>query len=114
MKNSARENAAAPHHLRVSDLLTEGHIVFFPAGAPKPQVFEKLIETLKLPDPPLALKAILDRELWGSTLIAPGLALPCGSGTAAPGHAAPGQTSFLSFRPCDWTNKLKFEVCPAE
>jgi PTS system nitrogen regulatory IIA component len=29
-----------------------------------------------LPDPKLALQAVLDRESWGSTEIAPGLALP--------------------------------------
>jgi len=62
--------------LRVSDFLKEKNILFFPADLPKPQLFETLIGTLKVPDPALALKAIVDRELWGSTTIAPGLALP--------------------------------------
>jgi PTS system nitrogen regulatory IIA component len=62
--------------LRISDFLKDENVIFFPAGLSKQQIFEKLIATLKLPDAGLALKAILDRELWGSTVIAPGLALP--------------------------------------
>jgi nitrogen PTS system EIIA component len=75
MKNERRVNAVTPP-TRVSDSLTEKNICFFAAGTPKPQIFEKLINTLKLPNPGLALQAILDREQWGSTTIAPGLALP--------------------------------------
>ncbi len=62
--------------LRVSDYLSVEKIAFFPAGPSKRQVFGKLIGSLDLPDPSAALKAILAREEAGSTIIAPGLALP--------------------------------------
>jgi PTS system nitrogen regulatory IIA component len=62
--------------MRVSDVLKDNNIFFFPSDLSKEQLFEKMIGSLELPDAPLALKAILDRELWGSTVIAPGLALP--------------------------------------
>src|ERR1700687_2523617 len=62
--------------LRVSDFLKARNILFFPADAPKPLLFEQLIGTLELPDAKFALEAVLDRELWGSTTVAPGLALP--------------------------------------
>jgi PTS system nitrogen regulatory IIA component len=62
--------------LRISDFLKDKNILFFPADLPKQQLFERLIGSLKVLDAGLALKAILDRELWGSTTIAPGLALP--------------------------------------
>src|SRR5205085_2664474 len=48
----------------------------FPAGPSKRQVFGSLIGSLDLPDPGAALKAITAREEAGSTVIAPGLALP--------------------------------------
>jgi PTS system nitrogen regulatory IIA component len=62
--------------LKISDFLNSRNILFFPADLLKQQLFERLIGTLKVPDAALALKAILDREQWGSTMIAPGLALP--------------------------------------
>jgi mannitol/fructose-specific phosphotransferase system IIA component (Ntr-type) len=60
----------------ISRVMTEKNIIFFPTGVSKEQVFRSLIDTFQLPDPNVALKAILDRELWGSTVIVPGLALP--------------------------------------
>src|SRR5436853_2695359 len=62
--------------LRVSDYLTDKTIAFFPAGPSKQQVLGNLIGSLDLPDPGTALKSILAREEAGSTLIAPGIALP--------------------------------------
>ena len=62
--------------MRVSDVLSEKSIAFFPAGPSKRQVFGNLIGSLDLPDPSAALKAILAREEAGSTVIAPGVAIP--------------------------------------
>jgi nitrogen PTS system EIIA component len=77
-KSSASEPAAKPAVLRVSDFLTPKTIHFFHAGPSKQQVLGTLISSLQLPDPNIALKAILAREEVGSTIIAPGLALPHG------------------------------------
>src|SRR5260370_978977 len=60
----------------VSSYLTDKRIAFFHAGPSKRQVLGSLIATLDLTDPSAALKAILAREEMGSTIIAPGLALP--------------------------------------
>ena len=60
----------------VSSYLSEKRIVFFPAGPSKRQVLGSLIATLDLKDPSAAIKLILAREEMGSTIIAPGLALP--------------------------------------
>ncbi len=60
----------------VSSYLSEKRIVFFPAGPSKRQVLGNLIGTLDLKDPSAAIKLILSREEMGSTIIAPGLALP--------------------------------------
>lgn len=60
----------------VSSYLSEKRIIFFPAGPSKRQVIGSLITSLDLNDPSAAIKAILTREEMGSTIIAPGLALP--------------------------------------
>jgi len=60
----------------VSSYLSEKRIVFFTAGPSKRQVLGNLIGTLDLSDPSSAINAILAREEIGSTIIAPGLALP--------------------------------------
>jgi mannitol/fructose-specific phosphotransferase system IIA component (Ntr-type) len=60
----------------VSNYLSEQRILFFPAGPSKRQVIGSLIAALDLKDPTAAIKAILAREEQGSTIIAPGLALP--------------------------------------
>jgi nitrogen PTS system EIIA component len=65
-----------PAGLRVSDFLTPKTIHFFHSGPSKQQVLGTLISSLQLPDPNVALKAILAREEVGSTIIASGLALP--------------------------------------
>jgi PTS system nitrogen regulatory IIA component len=70
------ESTPSARVIRVSDYLTEKNILFFPAGPSKQQVLGSLIGSLDLPDPTVALKAILSREEAGSTVIAPGLALP--------------------------------------
>ncbi len=62
--------------MHVSDCLTEKAIRFFPAGVSFQQVLEELIGSLELPDPAAALKAVQDREAAGTTMIAPGLAIP--------------------------------------
>src|SRR6185295_18832661 len=46
------------------------------SGPSKRQVIGSLIGMLDLKDPSTALRAILSREEMGSTIIAPGLALP--------------------------------------
>ena len=60
----------------VSSYLTEQRILFFPAGPSKRQVIGSLIAALDLKDPTAAIKAVLAREELGSTIIAPGLAVP--------------------------------------
>ncbi len=60
----------------ISNYLSEPRILFFPAGPSKRQVIGSLIAALDLKDPSSAIKAILAREEMGSTIIAPGLALP--------------------------------------
>lgn len=62
--------------MHLADFLTEKTIVFFPSGPSKRQVIGHLISLLDLPDPNAALNAILAREEAGSTVVAPGLALP--------------------------------------
>ena len=75
-----KQNASStsPHveALKVSSYLSESAIAFFPAGPSKQQILGKLIGSLDLGDPNLALKAILAREDAGGTVIAPGIALP--------------------------------------
>ena len=61
---------------KISSYLNEQRILFFPAGPSKRQVIGSLIAALGLKDPTAALRAVLAREEQGSTLIAPGLALP--------------------------------------
>jgi PTS system nitrogen regulatory IIA component len=60
----------------VSSHLNEKRIVFYPSSPSKRQVIGNLIGTLDLKDPSAAIRAILVREEMGSTIIAPGLALP--------------------------------------
>jgi len=61
---------------KISSYLSEQRILFFPAGPSKRQVIGSLIAALDLDDPTAAIKAVLAREELGSTIIAPGLALP--------------------------------------
>jgi nitrogen PTS system EIIA component len=61
---------------KVSDYLSDKKIAFYTAGPSKRQVLGGLLGMLDLPDSTVALKAILAREEMGSTIIAPGLALP--------------------------------------
>jgi PTS system nitrogen regulatory IIA component len=80
-KSAAQPSAPAPEEakpevVRVSDYLSEKNIAFFPAGPSKRQVFGHLIGSLDLADPNAALTAILAREEAGTTVIAPGLAIP--------------------------------------
>jgi mannitol/fructose-specific phosphotransferase system IIA component (Ntr-type) len=70
------ERAPSTRILRISDYLKPGNIAFFPAGPSKQQMLGSLIGSLELSDPGGALKSILAREEAGSTIIAPGLALP--------------------------------------
>jgi nitrogen PTS system EIIA component len=62
--------------LRISGCLTAKQITFFPAGLSKDRILAGLVGTLGVPEPDVALKAVLDRELWGSTVVRRGLALP--------------------------------------
>ena len=62
----------------ISSYLSDKRILFFPAGPSKRQVIGSLIAALDLKDPTAAIKAVLAREELGSTIIAPGLALPHG------------------------------------
>ncbi len=61
---------------KVSDYLSNSTVAFFTAGPSKRQALGSLIALLDLADPSSALNAILSREEMGSTIIAPGLALP--------------------------------------
>jgi mannitol/fructose-specific phosphotransferase system IIA component (Ntr-type) len=61
---------------QVCSYLSEKNIAFFSAGPSKQQALGTLIGKLDLPDPSVAMKSILAREEAGSTVIAPGLALP--------------------------------------
>jgi PTS system nitrogen regulatory IIA component len=69
-------DAAARPGPKVSDYLTRDSAAIFPAGPSKQQVLGKLIGSFELPDPTAALKAILLREDTGTTVLAPGIALP--------------------------------------
>jgi len=69
-------DVAAMKVLYISDFLTEKNILFFPARLDKSNIFKDLIGSMNLPDPELALKEVLYRELWGRTVIAPGFAIP--------------------------------------
>lgn len=69
-------DAPAAKIVRVSDFLTERNVIFFPAGPSKQQALGSLLGCFDLPDPAVALNAIMAREEAGSTIIAPGLALP--------------------------------------
>lgn len=62
--------------VRLEEFLSADRVVFFPAGPSKRQVLGHLISLLDLPDPTAALATLLAREEAGSTVIAPGLALP--------------------------------------
>jgi mannitol/fructose-specific phosphotransferase system IIA component (Ntr-type) len=62
--------------MKITEYLSTPSIFFFDAGPSVRQVFGSLIGSLGLPDPGAALKAIMAREEAGSTVIAPGLALP--------------------------------------
>ena len=75
-KKESSGKSSKPRVPRVSDYLSEKTITFFPAGPSKRQAFGNLVGLLDLPDPGGALKAILAREEAGSTVIAPGIALP--------------------------------------
>ena len=75
-KTAPKKTVAKAKVPSVSSYLKEQRIVFFPAGPSKRQVLGNLIGTLDLKDPSSALKAILSREEMGSTIIAPGFALP--------------------------------------
>src|SRR5205814_1538720 len=74
--NKPQKTPSSGTVIRITDFLKPDRIVFFPAGPSKRQVLGNLLGTLDLPDPAAALKAILSREEVGSTVIAPGLALP--------------------------------------
>jgi PTS system nitrogen regulatory IIA component len=75
-KSKKTESSSKTVKNGVSDFLSEKSISFFSAGPSKRQLFGNLIGLLDLPDPGEALKAILAREEAGSTVIAPGIALP--------------------------------------
>jgi mannitol/fructose-specific phosphotransferase system IIA component (Ntr-type) len=92
--------------LKVSDCLTEKQVLILPAELPKEKMYEKLVASLNLPDAKLALKAILDREQWGSTEIRPGLALshariPGITKVAAAMGVCPGKIFVLYLGPAD-------------
>ena len=61
---------------KISSYFSDRRVIFFPAGPSKRQVIGSLIAALDLRDPTAAIKAVLAREELGSTLVAPGLALP--------------------------------------
>jgi len=62
--------------MRLSNTLKVNNIFIYDSAPSKQQVIGQLIGSLDLPDPTLALKAIIDREEIGSTIIAPGVSFP--------------------------------------
>jgi len=101
--------------VRVSDYLSERSVQFFPAGIAKEEVFKQLLQSLDLPDPAAALQMVLEREVAGATVIAPGLAIPharlagiphvmaavgiCPAGVAHSAEEQPSQVFFLFLSP---------------
>src|ERR1700682_4267604 len=75
-KLKKKNKTSTSRALKVSDYLNPKNISFFHAGPSKKQVLGNLIGALDLSDPNAALNAILAREEVGTTVIAPGLALP--------------------------------------
>ena len=62
--------------IKVSDYLNERTICFFPPGVSKQDALKQLVDCFGTPDAPTVLKAIMDREAAGTTVIAPGIAVP--------------------------------------
>jgi PTS system nitrogen regulatory IIA component len=71
-----KDEGGATKVLHVSDYLTEKNVLFFPARMDKSYILRDLVQSMDLNDPETALKEVLYRELWGRTVIAPGLAIP--------------------------------------
>ncbi len=68
--------SAPPKTIRVSNFLSEKSICFFQTSLAKEEAFKKLIYSFQLSDPEAAIKAVLEREAVGTTVISPGLAIP--------------------------------------
>ena len=70
------DKGGATQVLHVADYLTEKNVLFFPARMDKSYILRDLVQSMDLDDPETALKEVLYRELWGRTVMAPGLAIP--------------------------------------
>jgi PTS system nitrogen regulatory IIA component len=76
-KNAEKSGASiGPSLVRIGDFLTESTLQFLPAGLSKRDLFGKLIGTLTLSEPDIALRSVLAREQIGSTLLENGVAIP--------------------------------------
>jgi PTS system nitrogen regulatory IIA component len=62
--------------IRVSSYLAEKAICFLPSGLSKQDALARLMGLMELANPAAALKAVVDRETAGPTVIAPGIAVP--------------------------------------
>ncbi len=75
-QKNAPSHTSAPKPLLVSDYLLSDTIRFFQSSVAQQQIFTELIRTLQLENAPAVLKAILEREEIGSTVIAREIAFP--------------------------------------
>jgi len=73
---SKSTESKTPPPPRVSEYLSVRTISLFAAGPSRQQVFAQLVASMDLPDPNTAIKAILEREEAGGTIIKPGFSLP--------------------------------------
>ena len=62
--------------IRISESLSDETITVLRADLPKRELFSKLVDLLKLPEPEIILRSVLAREQIGSTVIEKGLAIP--------------------------------------
>lgn len=77
-KKGSEIGSGTPHAkpVRVSDYIRPEAVWFIPYGFSKSGVISELIERLSLPDPDAALKAVLERENIGGTIIESKIAIP--------------------------------------
>jgi PTS system nitrogen regulatory IIA component len=61
---------------RISSFLTDKSICFLQDGLSKQDALTRLMDSMGLANPAAALKAVMDREAAGPTVIAPGIAVP--------------------------------------
>ena len=73
---SAGTASAPASPTRISSYFSEKSAVFLPAGLSKQNVLTRLMGAMEISNPEAALKAVMEREAAGPTVIAPGIAVP--------------------------------------